>query len=158
VPGYPDIYVIGDVAAAKQGDGFVPGVAPAAIQAAKHTAENIVRGLAGQPRTPFRYHDKGSLATIGRASGIADFGRLKLSGFLAWIAWLLIHVFFLIGFRNRFLVMLEWAMSYLTFQRGARLITGKVPIAELPAASVRSPTSPPSPSAADKATPPAPPS
>ncbi|MEP7126078.1 MAG: NAD(P)/FAD-dependent oxidoreductase [Byssovorax sp.] len=155
VPGHPEIYVIGDVAAAKQGDGFVPGVAPAALQAAKHTAENIVRSLAGQPRTPFRYHDKGSLATIGRASGIADFGRLKLSGFLAWTAWLLIHVFFLIGFRNRFLVMFEWAMSYLTFQRGARLITGKVPIAELPAASVRSPTSATPPAAVEKA-PPAP--
>jgi NADH dehydrogenase len=154
VPGHPEIYVIGDVAAAKQGEGFVPGVAPAAIQAARHTAENIVRGLAGQPRLPFRYHDKGSLATIGRASGIADFGRLKLSGFLAWTAWLLIHVFFLIGFRNRFLVMLEWAMSYLTFQRGARLITGKVPIAELPAASIRAPASP---SAVSTAGPPAPP-
>ena len=157
VPGHPEIYVIGDVAAAKQGEGFVPGVAPAAIQAAKHTAENIVRSLAGQARTPFRYHDKGSLATIGRASGIADFGRLKLSGFLAWMAWLLIHVFFLIGFRNRFLVMLEWAMSYLTFQRGARLITGKVPMTELPATSVRIPPSPPTVSTAGP-TPPPPPS
>jgi NADH dehydrogenase len=156
VPGHPEIYVIGDVAAAKQGDGFVPGVAPAAIQAAKHTADNIVRTLAGQPRTPFRYHDKGSLATIGRASGIADFGRLKLSGFLAWMAWLLIHVFFLIGFRNRFLVMFEWAMSYLTFQRGARLITGKVPLTELPAASVRSPTSVASVAAASPVAPPPP--
>ena len=157
VPGHPEIYVIGDVAAAKQGEGFVPGVAPAAIQAAKHTAENIVRSLAGQARTPFRYHDKGSLATIGRASGIADFGRLKLSGFLAWMAWLLIHVFFLIGFRNRFLVMLEWAMSYLTFQRGARLITGKVPMTELPATSVRVPPTTPAVSTAG-APPPPPPS
>ena len=157
VPGHPEIYVIGDVAAAKQGEGFVPGVAPAAIQAAKHTTENIVRSLAGQARTPFRYHDKGSLATIGRASGIADFGRLKLSGFLAWMAWLLIHVFFLIGFRNRFLVMLEWAMSYLTFQRGARLITGKVPMTELPATSVRVPPTTPAVSTAG-APPPPPPS
>jgi NADH dehydrogenase len=133
VPGHPEIYVIGDVAAVKRGDGIVPGVAPAAIQEAKHTAKNILRSLAGEPRQPFRYHDKGSLATIGRASGIADFGRLKLSGFLAWLAWLLIHVFFLIGFRNRFIVLFQWALSYLTFQRGARLITGKVPMAELPA-------------------------
>lgn len=135
VPGHPEIYVIGDVAAVKQGDGFVPGVAPAAIQEAKHAAKNIVRALAGEPRLPFRYHDKGSLATIGRASGIADFGRLKLSGFLAWLAWLLIHVFFLIGFRNRFIVLFQWALSYLTFQRGARLITGNVPMAELQASS-----------------------
>ncbi len=135
VPGHPEIYVIGDVAAVKQGDGFVPGVAPAAIQEAKHTAKNIVRALAGEPRLPFRYHDKGSLATIGRASGIADFGRLKLSGFLAWLAWLLIHVFFLIGFRNRFIVLFQWALSYLTFQRGARLITGNVPMVELQVSS-----------------------
>ncbi len=140
LPGHPEIFVIGDMAAVKQDGGFVPGVAPAAIQEAKHTAENIVRTLAGEARTPFRYHDKGSLATIGRASGIADFGRLKLSGFLAWMAWLLIHVFFLIGFRNRFIVMFEWALSYLTFQRGARLITGKVPMTELSPSSSSSPS------------------
>jgi NADH:ubiquinone reductase (H+-translocating) len=140
VPGHPEIYVIGDVAAVKQGDGFVPGVAPAAIQEAKHAAANIARTLAGEPRTPFRYHDKGSLATIGRAAGIADFGRLKLSGFLAWLAWLLVHIFFLIGFRNRFIVLFEWALSYLTFQRGARLITGKVPMAELPAGPPSAPS------------------
>jgi NADH dehydrogenase len=154
VPGHPEIFVIGDMAAVKQDNGFVPGVAPAAIQEAKHTAENIVRGLAGQPRRPFRYHDKGSLATIGRASGIADFGRLKLSGFLAWVAWLLIHVFFLIGFRNRFIVMFEWALSYLTFQRGARLITGKVPMGELNVP----PVEPARPAASASAPAPAPPS
>jgi NADH:ubiquinone reductase (H+-translocating) len=145
VPGHPEIYVIGDVAAVKQGGGFVPGVAPAAIQEAKLTAENIVRSLAGEARRPFRYHDKGSLATIGRASGIADFGRFKLSGFLAWLAWLLIHIFFLIGFKNRFIVLVEWALSYLTFQRGARLITGKVPMAQLPrgpAPSLEQPSAP----------------
>jgi len=152
VPGHPEIYVIGDVAAVKQGDGFVPGVAPAAIQEAKHTAANIVRSLAGEPRQPFRYHDKGSLATIGRASGIADFGRLKLSGFLAWLAWLLIHVFFLIGFRNRFIVLFQWGISYLTFQRGARLITGNVPIAALHAS-----TSSPPPPAVKELPPPPPP-
>ena len=151
VPGHPEIFVIGDVAAVKQDEGFVPGVAPAAIQEAKHTAENIIRTIAGEARKPFRYHDKGSLATIGRASGIADFGRLKLSGFLAWLAWLLVHIFFLIGFRNRFIVMFEWGLSYLTFQRGARLITGKVPMAEL----TQKPPSPPPPSPELRAPPPA---
>jgi NADH dehydrogenase len=152
VPGRPEIFVIGDMAAVKQDEGFVPGVAPAAIQEAKHTADNIARSLAGEPRRPFRYHDKGALATIGRASGIADFGRLKLSGFLAWLAWLLIHIFFLIGFRNRFIVMFEWALSYLTFQRGARLITGKVPMTEI----TQRPSPPPSVPAPELRAPPPP--
>jgi NADH dehydrogenase len=121
VPGHPEAFVIGDLAAVKD----VPGVAPAAIQEATHTAKNIARILANQPTLPFHYWDKGSLATIGRAAGVADFGRLKLSGFLAWFAWLAVHIFFLIGFRNRILVILQWAWAYVTFQRGARLITGK---------------------------------
>jgi NADH dehydrogenase len=122
VPGHPEAFVIGDLAAVKD----VPGVAPAAIQEGTHTAKNIVLMLASQPTLPFRYWNKGSLATIGRAAGVADFGRLKLSGFLAWSAWLAVHIFFLIGFRNRILVILQWAWAYITFQRGARLITGKV--------------------------------
>jgi NADH:ubiquinone reductase (H+-translocating) len=122
VPGHREVFVIGDLAAVKD----VPGVAPAAIQEGTHTAKNIVRLIEGRPTLPFRYHDKGSLATIGRAAGVADFGRLKLSGFLAWSAWLAVHIFFLIGFRNRLLVILQWAWAYVTFQRGARLITGKV--------------------------------
>jgi len=122
VPGHPEVFVIGDLAAVPN----VPGVAPAAIQEGTHTAKNIERIIAGQPSLPFRYHDKGSLATIGRAAGVADFGRIKLSGFLAWAAWLSVHIFFLIGFRNRILVILQWAWAYVTFQRGARLITGKV--------------------------------
>jgi NADH dehydrogenase len=122
VPGHPEAFVIGDLAAVKD----VPGVAPAAIQEGTHTAKNIVRILASQPTLTFRYWNKGSLATIGRAAGVADFGRLKLSGFLAWSAWLAVHIFFLIGFRNRILVILQWAWAYVTFQRGARLITGKV--------------------------------
>jgi NADH dehydrogenase len=77
-----------------------------------------------KPTAPFRYHDKGSLATIGRAAAVAEIGKLKLSGFIAWFAWLAIHIFFLIGFRNRFLVITQWAWAYVTFQRGARLITG----------------------------------
>jgi NADH:ubiquinone reductase (H+-translocating) len=127
VPGHPEVFVIGDLAAVKNDDGsLVPGVAPAAIQEGIHTAKNIERMVNDQPPLPFRYHDKGSLATIGRAAGVADFGRIKLSGFIAWAAWLTIHIFFLIGFRNRLLVILQWAWAYVTFQRGARLITGKV--------------------------------
>lgn len=131
IPGHDDVYVIGDLAAVAQDGRPVPGVAPAAIQEARSAAENIRRRLRGEPRRPFRYRDKGALATIGRAAGIADFGRLKLSGLLAWLAWLLVHIFFLIGFRNRFLVLFEWAWSYVTFERGARLITGETP-ARLP--------------------------
>lgn len=127
LPGHKDVFVIGDLAAAKQSDGsFVPGVAPAAIQEGQHTALNLERAVEGQPLRVFRYNDKGSLATIGRAAGVADFGRIKLSGFIAWFAWLAIHIFFLIGFRNRFLVMTQWAWAYVTYQRGARLITGEV--------------------------------
>ncbi len=127
IPGHRDVFVIGDLAASEQADGsFVPGVAPAAIQEGTHAARNIERAVAGQPLRRFRYRDKGSLATIGRAAGVADFGRIKLSGFIAWFAWLAIHIFFLIGFRNRFLVISQWAWAYLTYQRGARLITGRV--------------------------------
>jgi NADH dehydrogenase len=124
IPGHPEVYVIGDLAAAAWKDGIVPGVAPAALQEGKHTAKNLERALGGQPLRPFRYRDKGSLATIGRAAAVADFGRFRLSGFFAWMAWLLIHIFFLIGFRNRVLVILEWAWAYATYDRGARLITG----------------------------------
>ena len=120
IPGHRDAFVIGDLAAVEG----VPGVAPAAIQEGKHTAQNIIRAVEGQPMRAFHYHDKGSLATIGRAAGVADLGRLRLSGFFAWFAWLAVHIFFLIGFRNRVLVMLQWAWAYITYQRGARLITG----------------------------------
>ncbi|MCU1230097.1 MAG: FAD-dependent pyridine nucleotide-disulfide oxidoreductase [Acidobacteria bacterium] len=127
IPGHPEVFVLGDLAAVAQSDGsFVPGVAPAAIQEGMHTALNLERAVGGQPLRPFRYRDKGSLATIGRAAGVADFGKLHLSGFIAWFAWLAIHIFFLIGFRNRFLVMTQWAWAYVTYQRGARLITGGV--------------------------------
>jgi NADH:ubiquinone reductase (H+-translocating) len=127
VPGHPEVMVIGDLAAVQHTDEcLVPGVAPAAIQEGRHAARQIRRSLAGQPREPFRYRDKGSLATIGRAAAVADLGRFALSGFLAWLAWWAIHIFFLIGFRSRVLVMFSWAWSYFTFQRGARLITGEV--------------------------------
>jgi len=121
VPGHAEVFVIGDLAAVDD----VPGVAPAAIQEGLHTARNTERAIDGKPSLPFRYRDKGSLATIGRAAGVADIGPLHLSGFIAWVAWLAIHIFFLIGFRNRLLVILEWAWAYVTYERGARLITGK---------------------------------
>jgi NADH:ubiquinone reductase (H+-translocating) len=124
IPGHAEVFVIGDLAAAMSDGKPVPGVAPAAIQGGRHAAHCLRRALAGQPYTPFHYRDKGSLATIGRAAAVADFGWLKLSGFLAWLAWMSVHLFFLIGFRNRMLVVLSWVWSYITFQRGARLITG----------------------------------
>jgi NADH dehydrogenase len=102
----------------------VPGVAPAAIQEAKQAADNIVRTLRGQERLPFRYHNKGALATIGRMSAIAQMGKLEFWGFSAWLAWLFIHVLFLIEFRNRLLVIFQWAWSFVSYDRGARLITG----------------------------------
>ena len=119
IPGHSEVFVIGDLAAVKFGEEWVPGVAPAAIQEGVYVAKLV----AGAPRAPFRYRDKGSLATIGRAAAVADLGLFKMSGFLAWIAWLTIHIFFLIGFRNRLLVITQWAWAYLTRQRGARLIT-----------------------------------
>jgi NADH dehydrogenase len=124
VPGQPDVFVIGDLASLDQDGRPVPGVAPAAIQMGRHAAANLVRALRGEPPAPFRYRDKGSLATIGRRSGVAMFPRLWLSGPLAWLAWLGIHIFFLIGFRNRFVVLFTWAWAYLTYDRSARLIVG----------------------------------
>ncbi len=126
IPGHKEVFVLGDLAAVRQHDGsFVPGVAPAAIQEGQHTGENLRRAVEGQPLRAFKYRDKGSLATIGRAAAVADFGRVRFGGFAAWMAWLIIHIFFLIGFRNRFLVITQWAWAYLTYQRGARLITGR---------------------------------
>ena len=127
IPGHDDVYVIGDMAALSTRGIAVPGVAPAAIQEASCAVKNLLRTIAGKPTKPFQYKNKGSLATIGRASAVADFGAFSLSGFSAWIAWLVVHVVFLVGFRNRILVLFEWAWSYLTFERGARLITGAVP-------------------------------
>lgn len=125
VPGHPEIFVIGDLAALKDASGsWLPGVAPVAMQQGRAVARSIVADLAGKPRRRFRYVDKGSLATIGRSAGVAVIGRLRLSGFVAWLAWLFIHVFFLIGFRNRILVLIQWAWSYFTYERSARLITG----------------------------------
>jgi len=125
VPGHPEVFVIGDLAALEGENGrMLPGVAQVAIQQGSFAAEMIGRDLEHQPRRDFHYHDKGSLATIGRAAAVAQIGRLKLSGYFAWLAWLFIHILFLIGFRNRLIVMIQWASSYLTYERGARLITG----------------------------------
>jgi len=125
IPGHKDVFVIGDLATMRNPDGTeVPGVAQGAIQGGQHTARNIERAIEGQPLRAFRYRNKGNLATIGRAAAVADLDRIKLSGFLAWAFWLVIHIFFLIGFRNRILVFMQWAWAYVTYQRGARLITG----------------------------------
>jgi NADH dehydrogenase len=121
VPGHPEVMVCGDLAALEG----VPGVAPAAIQMGRHAARNVVHALRGEPLAPFRYRDKGSLATIGRSAAVAQLGRLRLSGFIAWVAWLAVHIFFLIGFRNRFIVMFEWAWAWFTYQRSARVIWGR---------------------------------
>ncbi|MGA7227435.1 MAG: NAD(P)/FAD-dependent oxidoreductase [Acidimicrobiia bacterium] len=120
VPGHPEVFVVGDLARLEG----VPGVAPAAMQTGRHAARMVTADLEQRPRTVFHYRNKGSLATIGRARGVADFGWMRFSGFAAWAAWLGVHIFYLIGFRNRFFVLVSWAWSYLTFRRGARIITG----------------------------------
>jgi len=119
LPGRSNVFVAGDLAVV----GDVPGVAPAAMQMGRHVAETIEADLAGTDRSAFSYSDKGSLATIGRARAVADIRGLRFGGFLAWVAWMAIHIFYLIGFRNRMFVMAGWAWSYLTFKRGARIIT-----------------------------------
>jgi len=127
VPGHREVFVLGDLATMKDEHGQpLPGVAPVAMQQGKFVGKQVEADLAGRARQPFRYFDKGSLATIGRAAAIAQFGKIHLSGFVAWLSWLFIHILFLIGFRNRILVIIQWAWSYLTFQRGARLITGEL--------------------------------
>jgi NADH dehydrogenase len=140
VPGHPEVFVIGDLAALKDAEGkLLPGVAPVAIQEGRFVAR-VIRREVGQPlhavsannaetrlghsREAFHYHDKGSLATIGRAAAIAEFGKIHISGYVAWLAWLFVHILFLIGFKNRVLVFIQWAWSYFTYERGARLITG----------------------------------
>ena len=139
VPGHPEVFVIGDLAALKDASGnLLPGVAPVAILEGRYVARLIRREIQAKtelavnpalhpkpaPRPPFHYRDKGSLATIGRAAAVAQFGKIHISGFLAWLAWLFVHILFLIGFRNRVLVFIQWAWSYFTYERGARLITG----------------------------------
>jgi NADH dehydrogenase len=125
VPSHPEIFVVGDLAAFLHQTGApLPGLSPVAMQEGRHAARSIVRRLRGLPSRPFRYVDKGTMAVIGRSAAVAEIRRLRLWGWPAWLAWCFVHIFFLIGFRNRFLVMFEWAWAYVTYDRGARLITG----------------------------------
>jgi len=126
IPGHREVFVAGDLASVKQENGKpVPGVAPGAIQMGTYAAKTIVADLKGEARKPFSYWDKGTLATIGRNSAIGDLGPIHLSGLIAWLAWLFIHIYFLIGFRNRIRVIADWGWQYFTFGRGSRLITGQ---------------------------------
>jgi NADH dehydrogenase len=124
IPDHPEVFVVGDLASAQSGGEPVPGIAPAAKQMGAHAARNVLARIAGQPARPFRYRDYGTLATIGRRAAVAVIGRVRLWGYPAWLAWLFAHIFFLIGFRNRFVVLMEWAWSYWTFERHARIVIG----------------------------------
>jgi NADH dehydrogenase len=124
VPGRPEIFVVGDVCALEQDGRLLPGVAQVAMQGGAHAGRNVARAVAGQPPLRFRYRDYGTMAVIGRGSAVADIGPVKASGFFAWLFWLFLHIFWLIGFRNRVAVISEWAWAYLTLQRRVRLITG----------------------------------
>jgi NADH dehydrogenase len=123
VPGHPEIFVIGDMAGFTQGGKLLPGVAPVAMQQGRYVARLIGKRLRGEPVEPFHYWDKGNLATIGRRSAVADFGFIRFSGPLAWLAWLFVHLMYLVGFENRVLVLIKWTYNYVTRNRGARLIT-----------------------------------
>ena len=125
IPGHPEVFAIGDMAHFEQDGKPVPGLSPVAMQQARSAARAIKATLAGQPRKPFHYVDKGSMATIGRSRAVADAKGIHLHGFIAWLAWLFVHIWYLIGFRNRVIVMFEWLWSYVTYKRGARLITGQ---------------------------------
>jgi NADH dehydrogenase len=125
LPDHDEVYVVGDLARLELNGQLVPGLAPTAIQEGRHAARNILRAIEGGRPEPFRYVDKGSMATIGRARAVAVVFGAKLSGFLAWLMWLFIHILYLIGFRSRVIVLIEWAWAYLTWQRGTRLITGR---------------------------------
>ena len=126
VPGHSNVFVAGDMASLEIAPGrLVPGVAPAAMQAGEHAARMILSDLVGEPRRPFVYNDKGTMATIGKSRAVGQIGRVQLTGRIAWLAWLLIHVYQLIGFRNRLAVLFNWAWNYMFSKRGARLITEK---------------------------------
>ncbi|MGH7924999.1 MAG: NAD(P)/FAD-dependent oxidoreductase [Candidatus Binatus sp.] len=126
VPNTDSVFVIGDLASITSDGRPVPGLSPAALQEGRHAAKNIVRMIRREPTLPFHYRDKGTLATIGKAAAVADIAGLHLSGLVAWLMWLFVHIFFLIGFRNRFIVIVEWAWTYVRNDRGSRLITGDV--------------------------------
>ncbi|MEL7370627.1 MAG: FAD-dependent oxidoreductase, partial [Myxococcota bacterium] len=133
VEGHDDIYAIGDIARFEQEDGnTLPGVSPVAMQQARYVARHLKDRLRGRNSEPFKYFDKGIMATIGRSRAVAQTGRLKLTGLTAWLAWLFVHLFYLVGFKNRVFVLLQWIWAYVVFRRGARLITGHPPPASLP--------------------------
>jgi NADH dehydrogenase len=124
VPGHPEVQVVGDLALLASHQPPIPGVAPAAKQMGRHAARNILRALADKPPLPYRYRDYGQLATIGRSAAVAMFGRVHIWGWLAWVAWLTAHIYFLIGFRNRLVVLIDWAWAYWTSERSARIVVG----------------------------------
>jgi NADH dehydrogenase len=128
--GRPEIFVVGDMARVEQDGAAVPGMAPPAIQEGRHAAATIRRDLAGRARRPFRYRDRGMLATVGRRSAVAAIGRLQVGGLFAWVVWLVVHIAWLIGFRNRAVVLFEWAWAYFTYQRSARVIFQAAPGSE----------------------------
>jgi NADH:ubiquinone reductase (H+-translocating) len=125
LPGYPSTFVVGDMCAFVQHGKPLPGVAQVAMQQGRHAARNVLRAIDGRPLEPFRYKDLGMMATIGRGAAVGDIFGLKVTGFPAWLFWIFLHIFWLIGFRNRVVVMTEWAFAFLTFQRRVRLITGE---------------------------------
>ena len=127
LPGHPEIYCIGDAAAflPEVGKAPLPGVSAVAMQQGRFVARQIGRRIDGRPLENFVYRDKGSMATIGRSRAVAEIGKIRLSGFIAWLTWLLVHIYYLVDFRNRTVVIINWAWSYLTYRRGARLITGR---------------------------------
>lgn len=125
VPGKPELFVLGDASAFTQDGTVLPAICPVAIQQGRYAAKTILADIGGKTRRGFRYFDKGQLAVIGRGHAVADIRKYHLSGFIAWLIWIFVHIFFLIGFRNRVIVLFEWAWSYWTFQRGARIITGE---------------------------------
>jgi NADH:ubiquinone reductase (H+-translocating) len=132
VPGHANVFAIGDMALVLDNDGKpVPGVSPAAMQMAKHVAriieDELSLGVGHAPRPKFKYWDKGTMATIGRSAAVAYTGPIKMHGFIAWLGWLFVHLIFLIGFRNKIIVFLQWVYSYFTYKRGARIITGWPP-------------------------------
>jgi NADH dehydrogenase len=125
IPGHPEIFVIGDMALFTHQTGqSLPGVCPVAMQMGRHAARNILAAAEGRPMSPFRYHDKGQMATIGRNRAIADLKVVRFGGFFAWLSWLFIHLIFLVGFRNQVFVFFQWMWAYLTYTKGARLIYG----------------------------------
>lgn len=124
LPGHPEIFVIGDLAAVQTGGKPVPGIAPAAKQMGKLASLNVIKSLKGEKTVPFRYRDWGQLATVGRSAAVAEMGPVKLSGFVAWAVWLVAHIYFLINFRNRVVVLIDWASSYFTYNRYARIVSG----------------------------------